>query len=418
MFICRQLLQLGILAALLTGCSSAQNRPDQLAGTASPDAGRPVAPDASVPRIRIGPPPEQGSASTVGSEGGAVAADEQRSAVAAPDGSLRADVQAFIQQLAADRGLPASQLTGALADARYSATVARLIAPPPGRKISRSWMTYRARVVEPKRIAWGMEFWQDNAATLDQAAQRFGVPASIIVAIIGVETLYGRNMGNFRVLDALSTLAFDYPDPSKPDRAQMFQSQLADFLTLTVQGKLEVGTLGSYAGAVGMPQFMPGSIMRYAIDGDADGHIDLANSPRDAILSVGNFLMQHGWERGRPVFAPVTLPADGGRLVDGGLAPTRTWPQLQAAGATANAASTAMTGDTGWQQGMLGVIDLPEESAGTAEYRTATVNFFALTQYNRSYFYAASVADLAAAVQARMRAVAARPVQLNTPVDR
>jgi membrane-bound lytic murein transglycosylase B len=333
---------------------------------------------------------------------------------------MRPDVQAFIQQLAAARGLPASQLTGALADARYSPTVARLIAPAPGRKISRSWITYRARVVEPKRIGWGVEFWRDNAETLNQAAQRFGVPPSIIVGIIGVETLYGRNMGNFRVLDALSTLAFDYPDPSKPDRAQMFQSQLADFLTLTLQGKLDLQTLGSYAGAIGMPQFMPGSIMRYAIDGDGSGHIDLANNPTDAILSVGNFLMEHGWERGRPVFAPVVLPPNAGGLVDGGLSPTRTWPQLQAAGAAAGGTSSmaGMTADAGWQQGMLGVIDLPEESAGTAEYRTATVNFFALTQYNHSYFYAASVADLAAAIQARMGAVAVRPAQLNTPVDR
>jgi membrane-bound lytic murein transglycosylase B len=157
--------------------------------------------------------------------------------------------------------------------------------------------------------------------------------------------------------------------------------------------------------------------MRWAVDGDGSGHIDLANNPRDAILSVGNFLMEHGWERGRPVFAPVVLPPDAGRLVDGGLAPTRTWPQLLAAGATLGPSATQVA-DNGWQQGMLGVIDLPEESLGTAEYRTATVNFFALTQYNHSYFYATSVADLGAAIQARMGAVAARPVQLNTPVDK
>ncbi|AOB32052.1 murein transglycosylase [Bordetella sp. H567] len=416
MFTCRQLLQLGLITTLLlTGCSTARNRPDGIPGAAGAQA--PAVPDASVPRIRIGPPPGVGSASTIGSEGGAVTADEQRSAVAAPDGQMRADVQAFIQQLSTERGLPASQLAGALADARYSPAVARLIAPPPGRKISRSWATYRARVVEPKRIGWGMTFWQENADTLNQAAQRFGVPPAIIVGIIGVETLYGRNMGNFRVLDALSTLAFDYPDPSKPERAQMFQSQLADFLTLALQGKLDLQTQGSYAGAIGMPQFMPGSIMRYAVDGDGSGHIDLANNPRDAILSVGNFLMEHGWERGRPVFAPVLLPADAGRLVDGGLAPTRTWPQLQAAGATLTASATPVS-DTGWQQGMLGVIDLPEESAGTAEYRTGTVNFFALTQYNHSYFYATSVADLATAIQARMGAMAAQSLQLNTPVDR
>lgn len=417
MFTCRQLLQLGLITALLTGCSTAQDGPAHAAGSSASQAGIPAAPDASVPRIRIGPPPGEGSASTIGSEGGAVPADEQRSAVAASDGRMRADVHAFIQQLAGERGLPASQLTGALADARYSPTVARLIAPAPGRKVSRSWMTYRARVVEPKRIGWGVEFWQDNADTLNQAAQRFGVPPAIIVGIIGVETLYGRNMGNFRVLDALSTLAFDYPDPSKPERAQMFQSQLADFLTLVLQGKLDLQTQGSYAGAIGMPQFMPGSIMNYAIDGDGSGHIDLTNNPRDAILSVANFLVQHGWERGRPVFAPVALPPDAGRLVDGGLAPTRTWPQLQAAGATLNPNGIPVA-DNGWQQGMLGVIDLPEESAGTAEYRTGTVNFFALTQYNHSYFYATSVADLGAAIQARMAAVAARSAQLNTPVDR
>lgn len=415
MFIWRYLLQLGIIAALLTGCSSAQNRPD--ASPAPGTQGRALA-DASVPRLRIGPPPEQGAASTIGSEGGVDTTETQRSAVATPDGRMRADVLAYMQELAAARGLSLDRLNGVLTDARYSPAVARLIAPAPGRKISRSWLTYRARVVEPKRIGWGMTFWQDNADTLDQAAQRFGVPASIIVSIIGVETLYGRNMGSFRVLDALSTLAFDYPDPSKPERAQMFRDQLGDFLTLTLQGRLDAQTVGSYAGAIGMPQFMPGSIMRYAIDGDRDGHIDLANSPRDAILSVGNFLMEHGWARGIPVFAPVALPADPAPLVDGGLAPTRTWPQLQAAGATAAPTASTASDNSGWQRGMLGVIDLPEESAGTAEYRTATVNFFALTQYNRSYFYAASVADLAAAIQARMRAVATRPAQLNTPVDR
>ncbi|ANN67912.1 lytic murein transglycosylase B [Bordetella bronchialis] len=415
MFTCRHLLQLVLLTALLTGCSTAQNRPDRAAGTDQAQA--PAAVDAATPRIRIGPPPDQGSASTIGSEGGAVPDDQQISAVAAPDGRMRADVQAFVQQLAAERGLPADRLASALAGARYSPTVARLIAPPPGRKISRSWITYRARVVEPKRIGWGVAFWQENADALNQAAQRFGVPPAIIVGIIGVETLYGRNMGSFRVLDALSTLAFDYPDPARPERAQMFRSQLADFLTLVMQGRLDLETLGSYAGAIGMPQFMPGSILRYALDGDGSGHIDLANHPRDAILSVGNFLVEHGWERGRPVFAPVVLPPDAGRLVDGGLAPTRTWPQLQAAGATVS--PTAMTvADNGWQQGMLGVIDLPEEAAGTAEYRTATVNFFALTQYNHSYFYATSVADLAAAIQARMNAVAARPDQPDAPVQR
>jgi membrane-bound lytic murein transglycosylase B len=329
--------------------------------------------------------------------------DDDQSAVLTPSGQMRPEVLAYAQQLAGERGLPADRVTSALSDARYSATVARLITPAPGKKVSRSWITYRSRVVEPKRIAWGATFWEENRPTLERAAQRFGVPASIIVSIIGVETLYGRNMGSFRVLDALATLGFDYPDPSKPERAQMFLGQLGDFLTLTLQGKLDLQTRGSYAGAIGMPQFMPGSIMRYAIDGDGDGRIDLADSPTDAIMSVGNFLMEHGWQRGLPVFAPVVLPANPADLVDGGLSPLRTWPQLQTAGAMAAPMASRTADIADWQQGPLGVIDLPEESAGTAQYRTATPNFFALTQYNRSYFYATSVADLAAAIQEKVR---------------
>jgi membrane-bound lytic murein transglycosylase B len=391
MFICRRFVQIGIFTALLAGCSTPPQRPEQ---AAAPNLPASPGTDASVPRIRIGPPPAQGAASSLGSE-----PDDGPPATLTPAGQMRPEVLAYAQQLAAERGLPPEQLNRALADARYSATVARLIAPPPGKKIVRSWITYRSRVVEPKRIGWGTTFWEENRATLDRAAQRFGVPASIIVGIIGVETLYGRNMGSFRVIDSLATLAFDYPDPTKPDRAKMFMGQLSDFLTLALQGKMDMQTRGSYAGAVGMPQFMPGSIMRYAIDGDNDGHIDLTNSPQDAILSVGNFLMEHGWQRGLPVFAPVRLPVDPSALVDGGLAADRNWPQLQTAGAAAVPGSA----DTGWQQGALGVIDLPEESTGTAEYRTATVNFFALTQYNHSYFYATSVADLGAAIQARMQ---------------
>jgi membrane-bound lytic murein transglycosylase B len=394
MFTCRRILQIGIFTALLAGCSTTQPRPANAVSPASPPP--PTLPDASVPRIRIGPAapsPDE--------------AEGEEPAVMAADGQLRPDVRDYAQQLAAQRGLPLDRLVAILSGARYNATAARLIAPPPGKHVSRSWITYRGRVVEPKRINWGVAFWNDNQDTLDHAAQRFGVPASIIVAIIGVETLYGRNMGSFGVLDTLTTLAFDYPDPAKPDRAAMFRDQLSDFLTLTLQGKLDPNTQGSYAGAIGMAQFMPGSIVRYAVDGDDDGRIDLANSPQDAILSVANFLAQHDWQRGLPVFLPVALPANPAALVDGGLEPDRDWAALQTAGAAARPGL-----DPAWLRGPLGVIDLPEEAAGTAEYRTATQNFFALTQYNHSYFYATSVADLANAV------ASTRQRQLNTPVDR
>ncbi|WP_454689452.1 lytic murein transglycosylase B [Achromobacter aloeverae] len=401
MFTSRRLLQIALAASALAGCASTPPRPGPAAvsGAAQPAA----AADGEVTRIRIGPPPAQGALAGMNGE-----SSDEPSAVLSPSGQLRPEVQAYARQLAADRALSVDALVGALSGARYSETVARLIAPPPGRKISRSWITYRSRVVEPRTIGWGVEFWQENQDALNRAAQRFGVPASVIVGIIGVETRYGRNMGSFRVLDALSTLAFDYPDPAKPERAQMFRDQLSDFLTLVMQGKLDLQTRGSYAGAIGMPQFMPGSIMRYAIDGDGTGHIDLANSANDAILSVGNYLMQHGWQRGLPVFAPVTLPADPSKLVDGGLAPQRDWPRLRAAGAVARPVSATAADAAAWQQAPLGVIDLPEESAGTAEYRTATPNFFAITQYNHSYFYAASVADLAEAVRQRMNLVAGR----------
>lgn len=384
MFICRRLLQLGTLSALLAGCSTT-------APTASnPSAVQPPAATAGNPAsIRIGPaaPPP-----------GPELADDGPAALT-PSGVLRPEVRSFVESLAAERNLPLKPMVSALESTRYNATVARLIAPsPPGKKIWRSWLTYRSRFVEPKRIGWGVEFYNEHRDQLNQAAQRFGVPAPIIASIIGVETLYGRNMGNFRVLDALTTLAFDYPDPAKPERATMFRGQLADFLTLAMSGKLDLETRGSYAGAIGMPQFMPTSIKHYAVDGDGSGHIDLTNNTRDAIMSVGSFLSQHGWQRGLPVFAPVALPADPTALVDGGLEPKQTWSTLTAAGARLQPGASA----NGWGAQPMGIVDLVEEARGTAQYRVGTPNFFALTKYNRSYFYATAVADLASEIEARV----------------
>jgi len=369
MFTCRRILQIGLCSALVAGCAASK----------PPGPSQPAAP-ADGP-IRIGPGQPAAPSATEG-----------------PAGALRPEVDAFARDLAARQGLQLEAVRGTLHGAAYNSTVARLIAPsPPGRKIWRSWLTYRSRFVEPKRIQWGVEFWRANAVLLDRAEQQYGVPASIIAAIIGVETLYGRNMGSFRVMDALTTLAFDYPQPAKPERIELFRNQLGDFITLVLNGKLEKETRGSYAGAIGMPQFMPGSILRYAVDGDGDGHIDLANSVSDAVMSVGNFLVEHGWQRSVPVFAPVALPPDPKPLVAGGLSPTLDWSRLQAAGA--RLAPGAVPGR--WQELPLGVVNLVEEARGTAQYRTATPNFFALTQYNRSYFYATAVSDLADALAAR-----------------
>jgi len=311
-------------------------------------------------------------------------------------------LQTYARHIAAERDLPAADVAALLQDARSNPTVARLIAATGmPRQTPRAWPLYRQRFVEPIRIRAGVAFWRAHQAALAQAQARYGVPAAVIVAIIGVETLYGRQTGDFRVLDTLATLAFHHPEPQRPDRVQLFRDQLADLIELHIAGQLDATTLhGSFAGAIGVPQFMPGSIRRYAVDGDGDGRIDLHGSAADIVMSVANFLREHGWLPGLPVFAPVLLPEQPAALVTGGLTATHDWPQLQAAGARVQDASI----EARWQQVPLGVIDLVDARTELVqtEYRVATPNFFALTQYNRSYFYAAAVADLAAALQNRM----------------
>lgn len=337
---------------------------------------------------------ERPSVSNSDSSAGAVAgpAVSTRGDFVGVDGRLLPEVQAFAQETARAHALPENRVEALLMTAQYDATAARLIAPPTrAGRIRRAWASYRQRHVDPIRIRRGVAFWQDHRTALDRASARTGVPPSIIVAIIGIETVYGQYTGNHRVLDTLTTLGFRYPDPDRPDRQDMFRAQLADLIVLDHQGLLDARTVqGSYAGAIGLPQFMPGSLMRYAVDGDGDGRVDLAHNTDDAIASVAAFLQAHGWVRDVPVFAPVVLPANAGRLVQDGLEPLSNWASLQAAGARA-----LPGGGAAWQSQALGVIDLRDEIRNTHEYRCATPNFFAITHYNRSYFYAAAVADLA-----------------------
>lgn len=311
---------------------------------------------------------------------------------------LRPEVQTFAQQVSSERQIPIADVAALLSQARRQASVIRLIAPAPSGqpRPPRDWAAYQRRFVEPIRINRGRAFVQAHRATLEQAQNRYGVPLEIIASIIGVETLYGDHLGNFRVLDAITTLSFDYPEPKRPDRVAMFQGQLADLIELHHQGRLDATRqLGSYAGAMGIPQFMPTSIKEYAVSASAPRAIDLENRVDDAIFSVANFLKVHGWITGLPVFAPITLPPDPSGLVEGGLTPTLTWQALQVAGARLNPGAS----DAGWSSHRLGVIDLPIPGRNLIEYRTATPNFFALTQYNRSYFYATAVADLAQALK-------------------
>ncbi len=380
----RRLLQFSVLTALLCGCASPPS-----------ESGKAATADTSS-NTGTGPGAASGTSSG-GKTGESSSGRFDPASRPQTESARRATMQRFGVELAAQRKLPEPKVLQLLEEARYNPTVARIVAPVAAGqpRAPRSWVTYRGRVVEPIRIAQGQAFMQQYGDELDRATARYGVPQNIIAAIIGVETLYGKSQGTFRVLDSLATLGFDYPDASRPDRAEMFRGQLADLIELDLSGRLDARTLkGSFAGAVGIPQFMPGSIKRFAVSARGAQEINLSTNMADAIASVANFLVEHGWQRGLPIFVPVRLPAGADKMVDGGLKPTLDWPQLQAAGATlAPGAKQAP-----WMRAALGVIDLPEESAGTVELRTATQNFFTITQYNRSYFYAASVADLARAL--------------------
>lgn len=381
-------LQVAALVAVLGGCAT--TRTAAISPPAPP--ARPVAVGASFAQSmptadKFALPPISAGHSTNSAEGFLDAS-----------GALKPDLQAYAREVADTRNVPIAHVLGILKSAQYNPTVAKLMTPGKTR-IRRSWFTYRNRFVEPIRIDAGVAFWNEHRAMLDKTAEQYGVPQSIIVAIIGIETLYGRQTGNFRVLDALATLGFRNPDDSRPERSQLFRDQLADLIQLDHEQKVNALQLqGSFAGAIGLPQFMPGSLMRYAVDGDRDGHIDLSDSAADAIASVASFLAQHGWERGLPVFAPVILPANPSPLVAGGLTPSYDWLDLQAKGARTRPGASNLD----WQAKPVGIIDLPDEPRQTEEYRTGTPNFFAITHYNRSYFYAASVADLAQAIANRV----------------
>lgn len=391
----RRLLQFSLLATLLSGCTNPPSGTEQTSASGKPSVTSTTS-NANALNANTAARP---ASSVSGAVNTPASTSDRFDPVSRPqtESSRRAAMQRFGVELAAQRQLAELKVLQLLDEARYNPTVARIVAPvAPGQtRAPRSWATYRGRVVEPIRIAQGQAFMQQYAAELDRASARYGVPQNIIAAIIGVETLYGKSQGTFRVLDSLATLGFDYPDAARPDRAEMFRGQLADLIELDLTGRVDARTLkGSFAGAVGIPQFMPGSIKRFAVSARGAQEINLSANMADAISSVANFLVEHGWQRGLPIFVPVRLPTSADKLVDGGLKPTLDWPQLQAAGAKLAPGAK----DAPWMRAALGIIDLPEEAAGTVELRTATQNFFTITLYNRSYFYAASVADLANAL--------------------
>ncbi|WP_343835687.1 lytic murein transglycosylase B [Castellaniella ginsengisoli] len=377
MFRPTRILQVAVASLFISGCASSHSGSEPPAAPLTEAINQTIVSNDRINSNRTPSPGKQGA---------------QPGDFVGADGRLLPEVQAFARETAAAHALPLEDVEALLAEARYNATAARLMAPPArSGRIRRAWTSYRQRHVDAVRIREGVAFWQAHRAALDRASDRTGVPPSVIVAIIGIETVYGRYTGDHRVLDTLATLGFRYPDPNRPERQAMFRAQLADLIVLDHRGSLDARTVeGSFAGAMGLPQFMPGSLMRYAVDGDGDGRVDLAGNTDDAIASVAAFLQAHGWVRGAPVFAPVALPADALRLAQDGLKPETGWAALKAAGARALPGA-----DPAWQDLALGVIDLRDEIRDTHDVRCATPNFFAITHYNRSYFYAASVADLA-----------------------
>ncbi|MDD5240846.1 MAG: lytic murein transglycosylase B [Sulfuricella sp.] len=301
----------------------------------------------------------------------------------------RPEVQAFIAEMQEKHGLDSAALTRAFAHAKPIPAVIRAVQPPKDPSI-RSWQSYRARYVDPRRINLGLRFWDEHQTALAEARARSGVPEEIIVAIIGVETIYGHLTGHYSTFAALATLAFDYPP-----RAPLFRRELEELLLLAHEtGRDPLSFKGSYAGAIGLPQFLPSSVRRYAINGSGNDRIDLSSSPADAIASVANFLKEHGWEAGGPV--AVAARVDGEQfaaLLNEGINPQHKASELQAWGVVAD--------DAPDQPAALIDLVTPQQPM---EYRLGYRNFYVLTRYNRSSFYAMAVYDLGQTLRAEREA--------------
>lgn len=301
------------------------------------------------------------------------------------DGSPQ--VAEFVGQMTRDHGFAGEQLMGIFREVERKQAILDAISRPAERV--KPWKEYRPMFLTEARIARGVDFWRQHEAALARAEREYGVPAQVIVAIIGVETFFGRNTGNYRVIDALSTLGFDYPP-----RADFFRKELREYLLLAREQQIDPLTIkGSYAGAMGLPQFMPSSFRAYAVDFDGDGHINIWTDPDDAIGSVASYFKRHGWTAGQPVVSRATVQ---GAQVDKGLSPgldpVMSLGELRALGW---ASHDALRAD-------LPVTAFRLEGDQGPEYWIGLNNFYVITRYNRSVMYAMAVHQLSESlVQAR-----------------
>jgi membrane-bound lytic murein transglycosylase B len=293
----------------------------------------------------------------------------------------RPEVEAFVRDLAQRHGLVESELKRVFARAQRLDPVLEAIARPAERV--RTWEEYRAMLLTERRVAEGVEFWRKFPRTLERAEKKYGVPPEYVIAIIGVETFYGRNTGNWRVVDALTTLAFDYPP-----RAGFFRSELEQYLLMAREARVDVFSVrGSYAGAIGIPQFMPSSARAYAVDFDGNGRIDLQRSRSDSIGSVANFLKLHGWQRDADVAVDARVTGEGWRaFTNARFEPKHSLTELRQAGIEFDSPQPAAARAT--------LVELANAER-PSEFRVALRNFHVITRYNRSALYAAAVADLA-----------------------
>jgi membrane-bound lytic murein transglycosylase B len=304
-------------------------------------------------------------------------------ACAAPEsaaqGRLSPEVETFISEMVEKHRFEAPALRRLFDQAKPRPAILRAISAP---ATARPWHEFRSRNVDPARIHGGVAFWREHAATLARASREYGVPEEIIVATIGIETLYGRVTGGFRVLDALTTLAFQHPP-----RAELFRAQLEEFLLLVREtGKDPLKLRGSYAGAIGIPQFLPGSYRRFAVDFDGDGRRDLIGSTADAIGSVANYYREHGWRTGERVVVPAQVNGEGVReLLDAGIVPRHRVADMRRLGVV----PAEPLGDE--VEAALFVV----ETESGPRHLIGLRNFYVITRYNRSVNYALAVYELA-----------------------
>ena len=296
----------------------------------------------------------------------------------------RDDVTAFIDDMVQTEKFDRKTVEAMLSHAQRSDRILELMSRPAESVMD--WARYRKIFMTPERIEKGVAFWKQNEKILAKAEATYGVPASIMVAIIGVETYYGRQTGGFEVIDALATLGFDYPR-----RGEFFRKELKNFLVLVRDQNLPLNKLtGSYAGAMGMPQFMPSSYRAYAVDFSADGQADIWKNRADAIGSVGNYLKVHGWQTGEPI--AMQFDVNGNQY-------SQVLSKKLDLNTTVGKVAKAGWGIPSYLSKDTKVLAMQQNNKAGSEYWLGFKNFEVITRYNRSQMYALAVYQLADAVK-------------------